>query len=307
MNQPRISLDQWNALISVVESGSYAKAAERLHRTQSTLSYAIHKLESLLGVEVFEMQGRRAVLTATGALLYRRGKALIEDAARLEHAAADLAEGWEAEIRLAVDTVFPTWLLLDALGQFADERPEVRIELLETVLGGHEEALIERKAELAIGPVVPAGFLGDPVMRARFVCVAAPGHPLHTLGRALTVEDLRAHRHVVIRDTGAQRARSGGWLNERRLTVSHKATSMRAVLMGLGYAWYPEENVREELRSGALVSLALREGSEKFATLYLVFADRDAAGPGTLRLAEIIRANLERECPAERPAGDDDS
>jgi DNA-binding transcriptional LysR family regulator len=144
---------------------------------------------------------------------------------------------------------------------------------------------------------VPAGFLGDPLMRMRFVCVAAPEHPLHALGRPLTLEDLRAHRHLVIRDSGALRARAGGWLNELRWTVSNKATSMRAVLMGLGYSWYPEDSVREELRSGALKALPLREGAERFASLYLVFADRESAGPGTLRLAEILRERIAEECP----------
>lgn len=299
MQPPRISLDQWNALVSVVESGSYAKAAERLHRSQSTLSYAVQKLERLLDVEVFTLEGRKSVLTPTGKLLYRRGKALVEEAARLEHAAAELAGGWEAELRLAVDTVFPTWLLLECLGTFARQRPQIRIELFETVLGGHEEALVERRAELAIGTTVPAGFLGDALMRVRFLCVAAPGHPLHALGRPLTLEDLRDHRHLVIRDSGTTRSRSGGWLNELRWTVSHKATSIRAACMGLGYAWYPEESIREELRSGALEPLPLREGAEKHATLYLVFADRESAGPGTIRLAEIIRETVARACQAD--------
>jgi len=49
MAAPRISIDQWTALVSVVESGSYAKAAERLHKSQSTLTYAIQQVERLLG------------------------------------------------------------------------------------------------------------------------------------------------------------------------------------------------------------------------------------------------------------------
>lgn len=295
MRPPKISLDQWTALVSVVESGSYAKAGERLHKSQSTLTYAIQKLEELMGLKVFEIRGRKAVLTPTGELLYRRGKALLEDAARLEHAAGELARGWEPEIRLAVEIVFPTWLLLQSLGEFAKERPETRVELLETVLGGNAEALVERKVDLAIGPVVPAGFFGDLLLPVRFICVAAPAHPLHALERPLTLDDLRRHRHLVIRDTGAQRT-DRTWLNEQRWTVSHKATSIRAAVMGLGYAWYAEDSIREELESGALKALALREGAERHTTLYLVFADRDTAGPGTRRLAQIIRDEVRRAC-----------
>jgi len=296
MAQPKITLDQWAALVAVVEAGGYAQASERLHRTQSTVTYTIKKLEELLGVRVFEIRGRRAVLTRTGEALYRRGKALVEEAARVERAAAQLARGWEPEIRIAVEIIFPTWLLLECFGEFERERPDTRIELYETVLGGTEEALVEGRVDLAIGGVVPGGFLGDPLMRVRFVCAAAPSHPLHQLGRPLTLDDLRHHRHLVVRDSGARRSRHAGWLNERRWTVTHKATSIRAACMGLGYAWFPTENVREELASGALVPLPLETGAERYVTLYRIHADPDAAGPGARRLGEILHRRVVETC-----------
>ena len=296
MRPPRISLDQWSTLVAVVEAGSYAKAAEVLHKSQSTLTYAIQKLEEQLGVRAFEIRGRKAVLTSAGQVLYRRGRSLLEDAARLERAAGELAQGWEAEIRLAVEIIFPTWLLLQSLAQFGAERPDTRIELLESVLGGTDEALTARAVDLAIGSSVPPGFFGDALMPVRLRCVAAPEHPLHALGRELTPEDLRAHRHLVIRDSGVRRTRAGGWLNERRWTVSHKATSIRAAVMGLGYAWYAEESIREELDRGSLKPLPLREGAERVGTLFLIFADRETAGPGARRLSEIIRAQVSEEC-----------
>lgn len=168
---PKISLEQWQALVAVVETGGYAQAAERLHKSQSTLSYAVQKLERLLGVKVFEIQGRKAVLTPAGQVLYRRGKALIDEAMRLERAAASLAAGWEPEVRLAVEIVFPTWLLLECLGRFGQERPETRIELYESVLGGTDEVLREGQVDLAIASEVPEGFIGDPLMAVRFIAI----------------------------------------------------------------------------------------------------------------------------------------
>jgi DNA-binding transcriptional LysR family regulator len=303
MPTPKISLDQWATLVSVVESGGYAKAGEALHKSQSTLTYGIQKLEELLGVKVFEIRGRKAVLTPTGEVLYRRGKTLVEEAARLEHAAGELAQGWEPDLRLAAEIVFPTWLLLECLAKFAAERPETRIELIESVLGGTDEALAGRKVELAIGSSIPPGFVGDTLMPVRLICVAAPSHPLHALGRSLTLDDLRRHRHLVIRDSGVQRTRAGGWLNEIRWTVSHKATSIRAAVMGLGYAWYAEDAIREEFERGALKPLPLREGAERSGSLYLIFADRDAAGPGTRRLAQIIGEEVRRACRGAESAG----
>src|SRR4029077_5130110 len=155
MSAPRISIGQWTTLVSVVESGSYAKAADRLHKSQSTLTYSIQKVERLLGGKLFEIRGRKAVLTPPGQLLYRRGKTLVDDAERLERAAGELAKGWETEIRLAVDIIFPTWLLVQCVGAFAAERPETRIELYETVLSGTDDMLLARSVDFVIIPSIP--------------------------------------------------------------------------------------------------------------------------------------------------------
>jgi DNA-binding transcriptional LysR family regulator len=303
---PRISLEQWRSLLAVVDAGGYAQAAVALHKSQSAVTYAVQKMETLLGVKIFEVIGRKAHLTPTGEVLYRRAKAVLEEAGALESAAATLAAGWEPELRLAVEIIFPTWLLLQCFARFAEERPETRIELYETVLSGTEEALLQRRVDLAICSTVPPGFAGDPLMHLRFVAAAHPEHPLHKLGRELTLQDLRRHRHLVIRDSGSQR-RVGTWLGAEQIwTVSHKATSIHAAVMGLGFAWFPEDTVRGELASGALKPLPLREGGERRADLYLVFADRDYAGLGSLRLAEIIRKHVGEHCQklGHNPASD---
>jgi DNA-binding transcriptional LysR family regulator len=300
----RISLEQWRSLLAVVDSGGYAQAATVLHKSQSAVTYAVQKMESLLGVKIFEVIGRKAHLTATGQVLYRRAKALLEEAGALETAAGSLAAGWEPELRLAVEIIFPTWLLLDCLGRFAKERPETRIELYETVLSGTEESLLERRVDFAIGSTVPAGFAGDRLMPLRFIAAAHPDHPLHRLGRELTLQDLRKYRHLVIRDSGSQR-RGGTWLGAEQVwTVSQKATSIHAATLGLGFAWFPEDTIRSELANGSLARLPLREGGERSADLYLVFADRDYAGPGALRLAEIIRGAVAEQCAKDQPHAD---
>jgi DNA-binding transcriptional LysR family regulator len=66
MPGPRITLEQWRALVAVVDEGGYAQAAEALNKSQSTVSYAVHKLENLLAVKALEVSGRKAELTAAG-------------------------------------------------------------------------------------------------------------------------------------------------------------------------------------------------------------------------------------------------
>src|SRR3984957_789796 len=148
---PRISLEHWRTLQAVVDAGGYAQAAAVLHKSQSAVTYSVQKIERQLNLKLFEIEGRKARLTANGQVLYRRARALLEEAGAVESAAHTLAAGWESELSLAVEIIFPTWLLLKCFEHFAAEHPETRIELYETVLSGTEEALVQQRVAIAIG------------------------------------------------------------------------------------------------------------------------------------------------------------
>jgi DNA-binding transcriptional LysR family regulator len=294
---PRISLEQWRALQAVVDAGGYAQAAALLHKSQSAITYAIQRIETLLQVKLFAISGRKARLTGSGEVLYRRARGLLQEAESLEGAGRHLAAGWESELKLAVEIIFPTWLLLRCFELFAQERPDTRIELYETVLSGTDEALIERRVDLAICSLVPPGFMGDALMPMKFIAAAHPEHALHRLAHDLTAQDLRQYRQLVIRDSGSLRSRNAPWLGAgQRWTVSHKATQIHAAVMGLGFAWFAQDTIRTELAQGLLKPLPLREGAEMFVELYLVYADRDYAGPGAQRLAGILREQVKAAC-----------
>ena len=295
---PHISLDQWRGLIAVVDAGGYAKAAERLYKSQSSVTYAVQKIEAQLGVKVFEIQGRKAVLTSTGQMLYRRALALVNEAGGLERAARTLSAGWEAEIGLATEILFPRSFSLKAMARFGAESPQTRIELIESVLSGTSDALFKGQADLAISPRVPTGFLGDVLMPLNIIPVAAPAHPLHQLGRELSYRDLKSQRHVVVRDTGASRDRRAVSVEvEQRWIVSNLTTAIEAVRLGHGFSWYPDVIIHDELAAGTLKPLPLREGSVRQEFLYLIFADPEFAGPGVRRLAQILREVVAEGCP----------
>jgi DNA-binding transcriptional LysR family regulator len=294
---PRITLEQWRALQAVVEAGGYAQAAEALHKSQSTITYAVQKIGRLLDVKLFEVRGRKAVLTEAGQVLYRRARTLLDEAATVERSAASMASDWQPEIRLAVEIIFPTWVLLDALEEFARERPDTRLELYETVLEGTGEMLREGRVDIAIGGPA-SGVQGRVIGSVRFIMVANPAHPLHKLGRPLTERDLRRHRRILIRDTSTTRRREVEGV-ELRWTVSNKATQIRALTMGLGFAWMPEENIRAELEEGSLKALPLRDAGERMVQVSMAFADPDFPGRDVARLAEVIEANAGK-CDKDR-------
>src|SRR5690606_31505754 len=136
-------------------------------------------------------------------------------------------------LSLVVGLLVRTWLVRRCRDLFGAESPQARVELYETVITGKAESLCEGVIDLAITPQIPAGLNAEPLMPIRFIPVAHPDHPLHRLGRPLTARDLRKHRHLVVRDTSAQRDKTALNVNsEIRWTVSNMATSIGAACRG---------------------------------------------------------------------------
>lgn len=298
---PRTTLDQWRVLQAIADHGGFEPAAEALSRSQSSVSYAVRQLEERLPVALFEREGRRAELTEAGAALLRRARALVEEARSLERYAQTLAQGWEAEVTLAADIIAPPDFLVPALAAFSDTAAQTRVRVLETVLTGTTDAIIDGTADVAlIGGMAPPGFLGEPLLDIEFVAVAHPQHPLNRLGRPVTDSDLRTHRQIVIRDTGRQ-GRDSGWLGaEQRWTVSHVQTSVAALEQGMGFAWVPHDIVADALAAGRLQPLPLDSGGTRRTTLNLVMVDRDGAGPAACALAAALRDQAARHAAGRR-------
>ena len=289
----QVTLEQWQCLLAVVDEGGYAAAAEALQKSQSTVSYAVQQIESRLNVRVFRLEGRRSVLTPAGQTLYRRARLLVDEAAQVESLAAQLAQGWEPALTVAMDTLFPIWVMLEALARFSERQPLTRITLQETVLSGTDEALLEQRADLVIGGRTPPGFFGELLFDVEFIAVASPQHPLHLLDRPLQYQDLRLHRQIVVRDSG-RRNLDAGWLGaEQRLTVSHIQTSIQSVEKGLGYAWLPELQIRQALKEGLLKPLPLESGGRRKVPLYLIYSAGDSAGPAARCLGRLLTETLQ--------------
>ena len=289
MSSPRVSLEQWRALQAVIDFGGFAQAAEQLNRSQSSVSYAVNRLQDLLGIKILEIKGRKAELTDAGKIILQRSRQLVLDASNIEHLAHHLNEGWEAEVKLAVESAFPTEYLMQALKDFdkLGNRTPVRIE--EVVLSGADEALMEGRVDIAITPFIPQGFLGEELVRVNFIAVATPDHALHHLGRSLNSKDLNRETHVIVSDSGSK-GLDAGWVSDvRRWTVSSPESALKLISNGLGFGWLPEKEIQHQLDDSRLKPLPLKQGLNNPAILYLVYADADQTGPAARQLANILK------------------
>lgn len=286
---PRISMEYWSAFVCVVEQGSFARAAEAMSKSQSAISYAIAQLEGKLPEPLFVAEGRRAILTPIGEVMYRRAKQLLTLACDVEMTAEKLADGWERKITIAVDVLVDIRLVLKAMCLFSEVSPQTRVTLLETSLSGTDEAVLERRAEMALMTRVPPGMLATPIGEIRKVLVVHPNHPLASSAVPLSTHGLRHARQIVVRDSGNRREQDRGWLDsEKRLTVSHFSTSLQAVEAGLGFAFLPHHLVEDGLKYGRLVQLGFSMEMEQRVPFYLVYISQEEQCPSVKFFAEQL-------------------
>lgn len=289
MNHPRVTLDQWRTLQAVIDCGGYAQAAEHLHRSQSSVSYAVNRLQQQLGLKLLHIEGRKAVLSESGKVLLQRSRQLVTDASAIEQQAQHLQQGWEAEIRLAVEAAYPTQCLMRALRSFEALSKDTRIRLHEVVLSGSEDILLNGDADLVISSYIPQGFLAEEILQVKFVAVAHPAHPLHMLDRNITMQDLMRETHVVVSDSGSKGI-DAGWLNEsHRWAVTSLDSARKLISNGLGYGWIPEDEIEQQIANNELKKLPLEQDAERTVLLYLIYADLNQLGPATRQLSELIK------------------
>jgi len=127
MAQPNLSSDVLRTFVTVIEEGGFIKAADQLHKTQSTISQQIKKLESEVGVSLFRTEGRKRLLTVEGEMMLsyaHRMLALQEDAV-----AALSASDTKGELRLGVSPGVVDGVLPVLLSEFAKANPGIRLHV----------------------------------------------------------------------------------------------------------------------------------------------------------------------------------
>ncbi len=290
MKAPRVTLDQWRTLQAVVDHGGFAQAAEALHRSQSSVSYTVARMQEQLGAPLLRIDGRKAVLTDAGEVLLRRSRQLVKQASQLEELAHHMEQGWEAEVRLVVDAAYPTASIVRTLSAFMPQSRGCRVRLREEVLSGVEEVLTEGSADLAISALNITGYLPIELGEVEFLAVAHPEHPLHRLQRPITFQDLEGQMQVVTRDSGRVQPRDAGWLGaEQRWTVGSLPTARTFVSSGLGFAWLPHHLIARELEEGLLKPLQMEQGGTRRPRFFLYSNKDKVLGPATQILIELIK------------------
>ena len=127
MSAPNLTTELLRTFVTVVELDGFNRAARQLHKTQSTISQQVHRLEQELGCALFEAQGRKRRLTAAGERFVGHARQLLRMQEAAVAAVADSAV--EGEVRLGVAQGLSEGPFPELLAQFARSYPRVRLHV----------------------------------------------------------------------------------------------------------------------------------------------------------------------------------
>ncbi|WP_321383162.1 LysR family transcriptional regulator [Rhizobium sp.] len=263
---PQTTVEQWSVLRAVIDHGGYAQAASALHRSQSSVSYAITRLQETVGIKLLELEGRRAVLTEAGATLLAQTIPLLEELLSLEQRARVIGGGEAPSIHILVDSIFPKPRLFRALQRFSALHPHVDVHLRETVrqtIGNVKE----QDFDLAILVAEPGARWTELIANIAFIAVAHCDHPLIT--RPINRAMLARHAHVEI--FGMEPAERSTASSGKIWSMNTVEAAISAVRQGLCYGWLPQYLIEEELQDGTLARIPLEHGTVRYTSLGLRF------------------------------------
>lgn len=290
------TLDAWEILQTVVQLGGFAPAAKKLNRSQSTISYAVGRLQEQLGIRLFEIQGRKAQLTEAGRVLLADAEAHLAGFHQLEHRAHLMASGGASEVRLSVDGIFPDDRLFASLASFSRSFPHVKLKLRQGTFLSADSEFSLHNAQLCVTGLMSREPLVKPILMIGMIAVVKRDHPLITIRRRLSRSDLLQHMLVTIEGDA-----SGSLKHQPRLPaqcilpVSTIESAVAAVRSGLCFGWLPQHRIQSEIDSGDFVVLPLPAGNTREIRLNLVCRDLSASNSEVNALAELLGMSREPE------------
>jgi len=290
------TLDAWEILQAVVQLGGFGPAAKKLNRSQSTISYAVGRLQEQLGVRLFEIRGRKAELTEIGRVLLADVEPHLAGIQQLEARARMMASGGASEVRLSVDSLFPDDRLFDALASFSRSFPHVRPRLRQGTFLSADSEFSLHNAQLCVTGLMSREMYVKPVLVIGMIAVARHNHPLLSIRRRLSRSDLMQHMLVTIEGTASGSLKQQPRLPAQRvLPVGTIESAMAAVRSGLCFGWLPKYRIQFELDKGDFAVLPLPAGKTRDVQLNLVCRDLGASSTEVNALAELLGMTREAE------------
>jgi DNA-binding transcriptional LysR family regulator len=271
-----MTLEQLRMLVKVAELGSLKEASEKLFKTQPAVSQGLKQLEAQLGLQLFNRQGYRLVLTDNGKQIYQHAQRLMNEAKQIKQLASFLAIGNEAAVTLAIEASYDLKRILPVLESIRHDFPHTQIILKQEYINGALEAVKSEQADLALTTIdLLALQSGDYEAKKLYqggLCNVASPALLERHPALMSVEALKDEYQIVVQDSGqsSQGINYSVQTGQRCWYVNDFNTKKTLIMSGIGWGRLPEYMIENELKSKELIALKLSDVETYLALNYQV-------------------------------------
>ena len=284
--------------VTVEESGSFSRAAERLQQANSVVSRTVKKLESKLGVTLLNRTTRQISLTQEGENYFRQVQKVLSDMAAAENALMESRQRPQGLLRVDAATPVVLHLLTPLVAEFRERYPEMSLSL---VSSENFINLIERKVDIAIR----VGELTDSTLKARKLMasyrriLASPAY-LAQYGAPKTVADLEHHCCIGFNDLPNLNRWPLTCADGRQLeivpglTTNSGETQRHLCLHGNGIACLSDFMSDEDVKRGNLVPLLVGDTLPLEMPINAVYYSDSAVSNRLRSFIDFISERLKR-------------
>lgn len=276
------------AFVRVVETGAFARAAERMGLSKPVLSRRVARLEERLGARLLTRTARGARPTDIGAAYYARASAILAELEAAEETVAEAVTQIAGPIRLSAPLSFGVEYLAPALAEFAARHPEVELDValedrnVDLAAGGYDLAI-------RIGTLPDSALVARRIAPVRKVLVASPAY-LADAGRPERPADLSAHRTLLYGNESWRFRVDGRWETARispRLRTNNGEMLRAAAEAGLGLCILPTFIASPALAAGRL-EVVMEDCPLEEAGLYALMPPGRAATARVRALVDFL-------------------
>ena len=294
-----LSPRQLQYVVAVAETLGFHKAAERCHVSQPTLSAQVKQLEDVLGVQLFERDRRRVLLTAAGAVVVAHARRVLLEIDDMIAAAKQLVEPCSGTFRIGVIPTIAPYLLPDVVPAVRARYPKLRLvfreEKTDAVVADLREGRLDAgllALEADIGEWASGRIADDP-----FVVALPEGHRLARKKR-VAASDLDDENVLLLDEGHCFRAQalsicSRAGAKESTLRATSLSTLAQMVSSGSGITLLPQIAVAVENRRGQLEVRPFTSPAPH-RTIALIWRPHSPFAETFRDLAEVARSALRR-------------
>src|SRR5690606_27289249 len=238
-----LDLDQLQTFVAIADTGSFTRAANEVHRTQSAVSMQMRRLEERIGKPLFQKDGRTNRLTEEGERLLSYARRMLR--LNRETLAAFDDTSLEGQVRIGTPDDYADRFLPEIMGRFARSNPRVELSVICEPTANLAELIRRGQLDIALVTQCEDVRPAEIVRREPLLWVTSASHAVHeeavlplAVGRPSCAWRRAAAEHVVAQ------------IREFRILFTSRSAQVviGAVLGGLSVSVLPECALRPGMR-----------------------------------------------------------